>query len=54
MRADVDRNVPAFADEAHGAPDLGAADGVEAGVAVATRNAFLVKAEMKKGAEDEE
>src|SRR5258708_27255900 len=37
VRADVDRDVPALAHEAHGAPDLGAADGIEAGLAVARR-----------------
>src|SRR5215211_1864201 len=37
MRADVDRDVAALAHEAHGAPDLGAADGIETGIAVARR-----------------
>src|SRR5713226_1427476 len=35
VRADVDRHVPAFADETHGAPDLRAANGIETGLAVA-------------------
>src|SRR5258708_27331431 len=35
VRADVDRDVAAFAAEAHGPPDLRAANGIEAGLTVA-------------------
>src|SRR5258708_8835451 len=37
VRADVDRDVAALADETHGAPDLRAANGIETGLAVARR-----------------
>src|SRR5260370_20713827 len=35
MWADIDRHVTAFADETHGAPHLRAANGIEAGLAIA-------------------